>query len=132
MSKLTPFLLAICALLSCQEPLEKQVVGHWVSPNFVAQRRDFYNGNRWTDTMTVRLTFLKGGRLVTETDTLDMIYKDDGFAYDMEGYKTRKPEDEWYTLQILDISDSTMKVVFFWNNDTVNLKRKEITHPNIH
>jgi len=123
MAKLTPLLLALCCLSSCVEPIEKQVVGNWVDTNHKAYTHSLKGRSEKFFIDTVWISFLEGGRLVTGTDTTDLVYKDDGYAYDAEDYKTRQPEDEWYTIRILDFSDTTMTLVFFWFGDTVNLKK---------
>lgn len=130
MSKLTPFLLAICAMLSCQEPLEEQVVGHWIDTNHKSYIHTKIGP--WDKFVldTVEIIFLDGGKWVVNSDTSDLVFKDNGYVYDAENYKSRQPSDEWYTFRVLDISDTSLKLEQFWFRDTVNLKRKEITHPN--
>ena len=123
MTKLSPFILAISCLLSCQIPVEEQVVGNWVDTNFKNYTQTLKGRSEKFVIDTVSLTFLKGGSLVAGTDTIDLVFEEDGFAYEAESYKTRQPEDEWYSIRVLDVTDTTLTMVFFWFRDTLNLKK---------
>ena len=129
MNKSVLFIFVAFSLFSCKEPLEKQVVGNWIDTDF--KRYKHTKSGRSEDFVidTVEMTFLEGRKLVMNNDTTELIFEDNGYLYDATRYKMRQPEDEWYTLRILEISDSSMELEFFWLRDTVNLKIKKL-HPN--
>ena len=74
------------------------------------------------------MAFLEGGKWVAFHDTFDLIFEDNGYAYEAEAHKNRKPEDMWFTFRIIGLTDSTINLELFrlfGIRDTVNFKRKE-------
>lgn len=128
MTKLTFFILTVCGLYSCRQPIDKRLVGHWVDSNHKTYKYTKYGRTNKYVLDTVNMVFLEGGKWVVYSDTFDLVFEENGYVYEAEAYKKREPEDTWYTFRILELTDSTINLELFGLfgiRDTVNLNRKE-------
>jgi len=116
-------ILTLGSLLSCEQSMEQRVIGTWVS----TAHKSYVHGLKGrTDKFvidTVSITFLEHSKAVLGIDTVDLIFREGGYVYTAESYANLKSGDEYFDFHILDVTDSTLTVEFFWGRDTVFLRR---------